>query len=132
MNNLIRLTGYIKIQHIDNIDVMDGSNTNKSRIKTGIDNYRDSISQISEMIKWRNKVSGHFASTDPRADDNIATLFSSHSFPISWDSQYKRYKTGQLISGIPQPDGSVVNSEIPIWSVTEVYELLDDRFNLRS
>jgi hypothetical protein len=130
MNNLIRLIGYIKIQDIDNIDVMDSSEQNKRTIKNGVNQFRDSILQLADMIKWRNKVSGHFASTDPRADDNVATLVSSHCFPIQWDQANGGFKTGQITLSFPDENGNMISSEIPIWSLTELYEVLTERFNL--
>ena len=81
--------------------------------------------EIKEVLLWRNKIAAHFAITDPRKDDNIATLEASLFYPAIFDNE--RYRTGAMIFSRGQENISV-ESNIPYWSPTEVFELVAKRF----
>ena len=83
------------------------------------------VIEIKEVLLWRNKIAAHFAITDPRKDDNIATLEASLFYPAIFDNE--RYRTGAMIFSRGQENISV-ESNIPYWSPTEVFELVAKRF----
>ncbi len=120
--NYARLAGYIVAKeqgHLSNADLQPEPKSEK--IKKACNNYVNSLPEIQEVLKWRNKVSAHFALTDPRPEDNIATLEASIIYPIGFEN--KRFRTGTMIFTINDSD-----SEIPSWSLTETFEILINRF----
>jgi hypothetical protein len=124
--NYARLTGYIAVReqgHVTDEDLQ--LEPERKKIKEACDNYVKTLPEISEVLKWRNKVSAHFALTDPRKDDNIATLEASIIYPVSFE--FDRFRTGTMI--FSKGDSEVTHdSEIPRWSLTEIFELLTNRF----
>jgi hypothetical protein len=124
--NYTRLVGYIvsNEQGLINKD-MEFDNKNKRQIKESCDSYVKSVEEIKEILRWRNKIGAHFALTDPRPEDNIATLEASIIYPIGFAGN--RYKTSNfLFSRIEE--NNCIDSEIPQWSLTEAFEILRDRF----
>ena len=84
---------------------------------------KDFVSDIvPEVQRWRNKVSAHPAITDPRSKDNVATLAASVMWPISYKRPYLKVRA--LILGHHSGD----MSQLPEWSVTQVFEELAPRF----
>jgi len=124
--NYARLTGYIVAREEGNITEADLQlEPERNKIKKACDNYIKSLQEIQEVLKWRNKVSAHFALTDPRKDDNIATLEASIIYPVCFEKD--RFRTGTLIYS--KGSGTTnYTSEIPRWSLTEIYEELKNRF----
>jgi len=76
---------------------------------------------VPEIYTWRNKVSAHFAATDPFSDDSLGTLEQSIMNPISY--KYPFYYVGLLKWNT---GGS--SSELPTWALTETYQRLASRF----
>jgi hypothetical protein len=124
--NYARLAGYIIAReqgHVQDADFQ--LEPARKKIKDACDNYVKSLPEIQEVLKWRNKVSAHFALTDPRKDDNIATLEASIIYPIGFETD--RFRTGTMI--FSKGDSTVTHdSEIPRWSLTELFEELINRF----
>jgi len=70
-------------------------------------------------------VFGHFAITDPRQEDNIATLDMSVIFPVTFENGF--YVVGGLTLMKGNTSGSHT-SQLPHWSLTNVFETLTPRF----
>lgn len=124
--NYTRLVGYIVCKEQGLItQQMESENINIRQIKDACNNYVKNVEEIKEVLKWRNKIAAHFAITDPRAEDNIATLEASIIYPIGFTAT--RYKTHNFnFSKIE--DTNIIASELPQWSLTETFEVLKDRF----
>lgn len=130
MINYARLVGYVVSceagEHIkSDLNYAD----NYKKVRTYCSEYVESISELTEVLKWRNKVGAHFAITDPcnrrGKIDNIATLEASIIYPIAFSGGRFRtagYNFGKII------DGKCIESEIPKWSLTEVFENIAPRF----
>jgi len=125
--NYARLSGFIVGKEIGYITEDDLQyEPERRKIKIYCDNYIKSIPEISQLVKWRHKVSAHFALTAPQSDDNIATMHSSITFPICFEND--RFRTaGSMVYTMSSPD-ITVDSEIPDWSLTEIFEKLIERF----
>jgi hypothetical protein len=124
--NYARLTGYIVRKHEGIItDDSEVNNASKRQVKEACDSYLKSVNEISEVLKWRNKIGAHFALTDPRSDDNIATLEASIIYPVGFSGG--RYRTSNFSYARIEGDTSIV-AEIPNWSLTETFEILCERF----
>lgn len=80
---------------------------------------------MPNIAKYRNKVAAHFAITDPRKDDNIATLSASVM-------TYIVYTKGRFYAGSVSPktkEGKEIEpSNIPAWSLTNAHQQLSERF----
>jgi hypothetical protein len=76
---------------------------------------------IPEVYVWRNKVSAHFAATDPFHDDNLGTLEQSIMNPVTY--QYPHYYVGSV-----QWNTAGQSSQLPSWALTKTYEELRARF----
>src|SRR5690606_38971771 len=73
--NYARLNGYIVARELNHISDEDLElEPAREKIRKACNNYVYNIPELKEVLKWRHKVSAHFALTDPRKDDNIATL----------------------------------------------------------
>lgn len=123
--NYVRLVGFIRglsLGHFSRADLKD--TTKFKSIKSVIDDYVEGIAELESVRIWRNKVFAHFAITDPYKDDNIATLDMSVIFPVTFEG---RYVVGGLTLRRSNPAGSHV-SQLPRWSMTEVFESLAPRF----
>jgi hypothetical protein len=124
--NYARLAGYIVAREQGYVedDYLQIEPARK-KIKEACDDYVKSLPEIQEVLKWRNKVSAHFALTDPRKDDNIATLEASIIYPVGFETD--RFRTGTMI--FSKGDSTVTHdSEIPRWALTELFEELVIRF----
>lgn len=124
--NYARLNGYIvarELGHVTDEDLQ--LEPERKRIKEACDNYVKTLPELNEVLKWRNKVSAHFALTDPRKEDNIATLEASIIYPVGFEKD--RFRTGTMI--FSKGDDTVNHdSQIPRWSLTEIFEELMNRF----
>ena len=123
--NYARLCGFVVSREQNIITDEDVNTPNIHRIKQACTNYVESIPELEHVKKWRNKVSGHFALTDPRNDDNIATLEESVRDSIGFLDY--RFRTNLTISSKANALESF-DSELPTWSLTETFELLANRF----
>ncbi len=94
------------------------------QVKKAIDDYVIGIAELDRVRVWRNKVFAHFAITDPFKDDNIATLDMSVIFPVSFEG---RYVVGGMTM-LRSNSGGSYKSELPRWSLTEVFESLEPHF----
>jgi hypothetical protein len=82
LSNYSRITGLIHCLATRVVSRADlGIKARSKTVKDAVDEYVNGVSEIAAPIKWRNKVSAHFAITDPRAD-NLATLDMSVVFPV--------------------------------------------------
>lgn len=124
--NYARLVGFIVSREqglINQSDLYPRPDTLK--IKTHCDNYIKELSEIEQVLKWRNKVAAHFALTDPRKVDNIATMEASIIYPVGFENN--RYRTGTMVFGRGN-ESDFYESEIPQWSLTETFEIIAKRF----
>ena len=92
---------------------------NKALIKRHCKDYVRGV--IPEIHIWRNKVSAHFAATDPLSHDTLGTLEQSIMNPIS-------YKYPYYYAGLLQWNTQGTSSELPTWALTETYQRLGPRF----
>jgi len=80
---------------------------------------------MPNIAKYRNKVAAHFAITDPRKDDNVATLSASVM-------TYIVYAKGRFYAGSVSPQTiegkEIEQSNISAWSLTIAHEQLSERF----
>ena len=125
--NYARLVGFVLGMSSKKLDAqMLQTKMGGEIIKGYCDDYVKSVTEIAEVLKWRNKVGAHFAITDPRKVDNIATLEMSVMFPIGYANGSFRVNVMTLSktddAGTPQV------ADLPCWSVTEVHQKLIPRF----
>lgn len=125
--NYARLIGFI--------NGLDSGAINKSMIqdkqyyksiKDACIKYTQSVPEIADIKKWRDKVGGHFALTSPESRDSAATLEASVIAPVTYSAG--RYKIHQLKWCTANSTGQSQTPEIPEWSVTETHEKLANRF----
>jgi hypothetical protein len=123
--NYARLVGFIVSREQGIITDADLQlEPSRAKIKDACNEYTRNLVELQEVLKWRNKVAAHFALTDPRNDDNIATLEASIVYPIGFDND--RFRTGTMIFSRGDATTSYT-SEIPRWGLTEVFESLAPR-----
>lgn len=91
---------------------------NHSTIKKYCREYVKRI--LPDIYVWRNKISAHFAITDPFKNDNLGTLEASIIIPVSYVKPYYVASAWQPAMAPP--------SKIPSWKLTKVYEGLLVRF----
>ncbi|HBC89437.1 MAG TPA: hypothetical protein DCZ94_21070 [Lentisphaeria bacterium] len=118
MVNYTRLVGLIKVLSMNSWTTADIVK-NKEHIKKECNTYVKSI--IPDLREWRNKISAHFAPTDPYDSDNMGTLEQSVMDNIVFLNNRYRTNSLKLTSG-----GET--STLPDWSVTETYEKLTKRY----
>jgi len=124
--NYARLTGFLVERIQNNITDEDVSTfVEKSKIKDACTNYVKSIPELEEVLKWRNKVSAHFAITDPNRVDNVATLEEIIRNPIGFSDF--RFRTHIMIIS-KSTEKEIIESNLPTWSLTETFETLSNRF----
>ncbi len=83
---------------------------------------RDYVRKVMPEISiWRNKVSAHFASSDPLPGDNMGTLQDSMLYPVSYSRPYFFAHSHTFSKGDDK-------SAIPGWSLTMQFENLSKRF----
>jgi hypothetical protein len=123
--NYARLNGYLVAREEGHITEEDLSfEPAREKIRLATKKYLEDFEELQDVLKWRNKVSAHFALTDPRKEDNIATMESSILSPVSFD--FDRFRTHSMVitRGDAQHD---FEPSIPCWSLTEVFEKVKDR-----
>jgi len=124
--NFVRLVGFIRglsANEFSRADLADA--TRYPSIKSSVDNYVNRVTEVSDVLVWRNKVGAHFAITAPRKSDNLSTLDMSVMFPVTFtDGQYR---VGELTLIRKNASGTQA-SAIPCWSVTAVFESLIPRY----
>jgi hypothetical protein len=124
--NYARLVGFIKALSNRDFTRNDLSDPAKfKRITHIVDTYVKAVPELDSVLRWRHKVGAHFAITAPHKDDNVATLDMSVMFPVTFTNG--RYRVGELMLTRSNSTGSH-SSELPCWSVTEVFELLLPRY----
>lgn len=117
--NYLRLVAYLEGISKDIKFLSDNSNKTK---KQRDEYYRDYLEKtIPDILVWRNKVTAHFAKTDPREGDNIATLEASVMYPVTFIKPY-------LKAGALQWHSKGKDSELPGWSLTKIFEDLSSRY----
>ncbi len=123
--NYVRLVGFIRgLARGDFVRADLKDSTKFKQVKSSIDAYVVSVGEIEAVRVWRNKVFAHFAITDPYKDDNIATLDMSIIFPITFEGIYV---VGGMTMTRKDASGTYV-SDLPRWSLTEVFESLIPRY----
>jgi hypothetical protein len=124
--NLARLAGFIRAMHTGCFTRADLNNSAKYKtVKNEVDGYVDGVRELADVKVWRDKVGAHFAITDPRKTDNVATLDMSVIFPVTISKG--RYFVGEF-QMTRRNSTWVFTSEIPSWSVTEVFEAIFPRY----
>lgn len=125
--NYSRLVGFIRGMSEGDFTHSDLSDKSKfNAVKLSVDDYVKSITELSDILIWRNKVGAHFAITDPHKSDNISTLEMSVMFPVSFNSG--QYVVGEQTLTRTDSAGDQHTSAIPRWSLTEVFENLIPRY----
>ena len=125
--NYARLTGFLAALGAGAITRQDlTSPSERRRVASACKDYVASVLEIGAVVIWRNKVAAHFAITDPRGDDNLATLDMSVMHPVSYSDG--RYRVGEWTFSRGSAGAESVSSEIPSWSITEIFESLSDRY----
>lgn len=123
--NYARLCGFIVSRAQNTVTSVDLIIPNRQKIRQACTDYVEGIPELEQVKKWRNKISGHFALTDPRNDDNIATLEESVRDPIGFlDSRFRT----NIMTSSKSSETATVNSELPTWALTETFEVLKNRF----
>ena len=125
--NYARLVGLVDSVATGKVlKAMPKTKSDQNRIKKSCDVYVESVTEISEVVRWRNKVAGHFAATAPHQEDNVATLDMSVISPVGYSNG--RYRVGIMAMVKTDSDGITQTSDLPAWSVTEVTEKLSPRY----
>lgn len=87
---------------------------NPQSIKDICKNKRDE--NIPKAVTlWRNKVAAHYAISDPRSDDNVATLMQSINIEPTYHTPY--YEVGGVAITINNE-----TSQLKKWSLTQVFD----------
>jgi hypothetical protein len=124
--NYARLVGFIRgasAGHFSRSDLNDP--VKMEAIHSSVTTYVKGVPEIADVLIWRNKVAAHFAITAPHKTDSIATLDLSVMFPVSFADD--RYTVGDFVLTRKNAAGAFV-SDLPGWSVTEVFEQLIPRY----
>ncbi len=128
--NYVRLVGYLRAIAKGVLTESDlGTTAGSKTILAECDAYRDSIAELADMHRWRNKVAAHFALTAPRKEDNAATLVDS-ALPVV-GVERGRFHTRPFRFG-KIDGGATIDSELPNWSLTEAYEHMAARYGPRA
>ncbi|MGH8071590.1 MAG: hypothetical protein ACRERE_41425 [Candidatus Entotheonellia bacterium] len=125
--NYVRLVGFVNglaMGRITRENLQDKKGF--KRIKEECRAYVDDVAEIKDVIVWRNKVAAHFAITDPREEDNIATLDMSVIYPVAFSDG--RFRVHAMTLSRTHADGMSYTSELPSWSMTEVCEKFASRY----
>jgi len=124
--NYARLVGFIRGLSVGEFTRGDFNDRAKfQNIQSSVDAYLRDLSELSDVLVWRNKVGAHFAITAPRKSDNVSTLDMSVMFPVTFSDG--RYRVGELTLTRKNAVGTQT-SAIPCWSVTEVFDRLVPRY----
>jgi len=114
----ISVTSYCRT--VKFLDIMQKNNwttkdvfRNKQKIKDGCEEYIKKV--VPEIYTWRNKIAAHYAITDPKKEDNEATLEYSLLTPVTWLNNH--YCVGAL--NLEKENEA---SSMPKWSIIETLE----------
>ena len=123
--NYANFCGFIKFINEKRISPFEIEKNKKiiTDLKSFRKEYLLGIKELKEVIHFRNKASAHFAYSDPKESDNIATLIESISILPTFVG--RRFKLSGFQRGLP---GSMSSFSENIWSMTENYESLKFRF----
>ena len=125
--NFVRLVGFLASLQSGHITRNDLSTAQgRKRVGSACREYVESVAEVRNVVVWRNKVAAHFAITDPREEDNLATLDMSVMHPVAFSSS--RYRVGAFALSYGSGGEVSIESQIPAWSVTEIYEQLAARY----
>jgi hypothetical protein len=114
--NYLRLVALVELLQNESWSLSDLKTNEKTASKHCGDYVKDLVPSV---YLWRNKVSAHFAATDPRETDSPGVLHLSIMDTVSY-SYPRLYVGGRVVIGGEE-------SELPRWSVTEVFESLSER-----
>lgn len=124
--NYTRLIGFIRGLSVGDFSRSDLKDATRFKsISKSIDHYVQNVPELASVLAWRNKVGAHFAITDPRKEDNVATLDMSVMFPVTFTNGL--YRVGELTLTKKTSTGTHT-SNLPCWSLTEVFESLILRY----
>jgi hypothetical protein len=117
--NYLRYIALIDIVNTNNwtLEDINKSKLNIEKVKTHCTSYVQKL--IPEIYKFRNKISAHYASTDPK-NDNLGMLQFAGMIPISYIKPY--FNGGGFNFEI---NGETSN--IPSWALTFEYEKICER-----
>lgn len=125
--NYARLVGFIRSLEIGEFVRSDLADEDRFKaVKNSVNGYLRDVAEMSAVRKWRNKVGAHFAITSPQTGDNKATLDMSVMHPVTFTNG--RYRVAELALTYRGGTGAAHTSDIPTWSVTEVFEALIPRY----
>lgn len=117
--NYIRLVGLVDLMNQQGWKTEDlKSPANKEAIKKHCSSYVQKV--IPNVYMWRNKVSAHFAPTDPFSNDNLGTLEIAVMNAIAYHTPYYKAELQWTTQG--------ETSQLLPWALTEIYEQLSDRY----
>jgi hypothetical protein len=124
--NYARLVGFVRgLSRNEFTRAALGDSTSCDIVRKCVDDYVNGIADLADVLLWRNKVGAHFAITSPRPKDNISTLDMSVMYPVAFSDG--RYYVNPFTMTRSSARGTFT-SEIPRWSVTEVFEKLIPRY----
>lgn len=130
--NMVRMIGLLRGRQDGVLDEPPYSgNGSRKKIKTYCSNYVEAVSEIKEVLVWRNKVFAHFAVTDPFATDNLALLEQNSFYPVSYSNGKLPVGAWQVFHGDFDPSSNLPPlgaSGLPSWALTEVAEKLTERY----
>lgn len=124
--NYARLVGFVYGVATGAVPKVPETDSDRKKIKKWCDECVKKVKEMSEVVRWRNKIAAHFAVTDPHREDNVATLDMSVISPVGYFGG--RYRVGAMTMVKTGSDGTTQTSGLPPWSVTEVTEKLSPRF----
>jgi hypothetical protein len=119
--NYVRLVGFVSVMKNEGLKVEDirNSKQNADKVRKGCNEYVKRV--IPDIHTWRNKISAHFAITDPRGEDNLGTLAASVMAPTCYADHHIKVNVLQFIT-------EQETSNIPTWGLSEEYEKLTKRY----
>lgn len=85
---------------------------NQRRVKQHCDQYMKRV--LPNVSEWRNKVSAHPAATDPRSNDNQASIEHSLMCLVTYNKPYFEVSAKWSTGGY--------SSQLPSWTLTKVLE----------
>lgn len=129
--NYVRLVGFLSGISSGKFTRADLEDAKNFRVVTEFcDEYVRSISELSAVKVWRDKVAAHFAITAPKktknTHDNPVFLDFSVMYPVGFESG--RFRVGLLRLMRSDSMGNAQTGELPSWSLTETHEALQPRY----
>jgi hypothetical protein len=120
--NYARLVGVFKALSDNSVSYADITQRGGSaEAKKLCDSYVSSISDLTEVLSWRNKVAAHFSISDPRKNDTSALLQGAGFNSVAYDNS--RFRVEVFVGSLNGEE-----SNLPSWSLTEKFEKLAPRF----